>query len=44
VEERIERLCRLFEEEKPYLVSRWVGSEEPPPEEKTPGEQAPVEV
>ena len=26
VEERIETLCRLFEAEKPYLVSRWEAS------------------
>jgi hypothetical protein len=44
VEERIERLCRLFEEEKPYLVSRWVGGEGPPPAEETPGEKAAMEV
>ncbi len=30
VEERIERVCRLFEDEKPYLVSRWAGGGGPP--------------
>jgi len=32
VEERIERLCRWFETEKPYLVARWRG--QPPPKEQ----------
>jgi hypothetical protein len=27
VEERIERLCLVFEQSKPYLLSRWEGSE-----------------
>jgi len=33
VEERIERLCRWFETEKPYLVARWRG--QPPPREQS---------
>ena len=35
-EERMERLCRSFEENKPYLVRRWQGDKEAP--------EAPVEV
>ena len=44
VEERVENLCRLFEEEKPYLASRWVAGEGPAAAEAKPREKAAVEV
>ena len=43
VEDRIEHLCRLFEDEKPYLVSRWNGQGEPEPMQPAPAEAARVE-
>jgi len=44
VEERIERLCQVFEEEKPYLAGQWTGETAPAPAEASRDEQAALEV
>ena len=38
VEERIERLCLVFEQLKPYLAARWDGAAQGPPARKSAGQ------
>ena len=40
VEEKMEKLCLLYEQEKPYLIEQWPGSPAPQPE--APPDAAPL--